>query len=76
MLHSVRGLRTVSRLETGDEVKGAAVIAPMTCATQWDDAQWVVAAAEAARHHVGGIDPRIAVAGQTAAPRDLRALCV
>jgi len=55
MLHGVRGLRAMARLEVGDEIQVAAVIAPMTNPAQRDHAQRVVAAAETARDEMRGM---------------------
>ena len=74
MPDGVRGLGPQVGLQVGHEVKRAAVIAPVAVAAQRDDAQRVVAAAEAARDDVRRVDPRRAVARQAAQPGDLRAL--
>ena len=75
MLDSVRRLRAVARLEVGDEVQLAAVIAPMAGPAQSDHAQRVVAPAEASRDEMCRVDPRRAVAHQARVPGDLRPLC-
>ena len=61
MAQAVRQLAAVARLEVWEQVELAAVVGAVAAAVQRNDAVRLVAAAERARHQVGGIDrPRAA----------------
>lgn len=76
MSDGVRRLGTMLRLQDRHEVEVAAVIAPMTCPAECDDAERVVAAAEASRDDVRGVDARRGATSQTAPAGNLGALCI
>ncbi len=57
MADGVRRLGPVLGLEVRDEVKRAAVIAPVARSAERDDAQRVIAPAETPRHEMRWIDP-------------------